>query len=154
MQNLLWECCVFNCSAGTTGTWSLCCPPNHWFMTQDLKNVWQRVQVAAAVYDSPEGRALSPSRNRSSSPLKEHKAAGTDWQAKSSKALVPFPVVIEVRIGHCRAANCYLLFAIWSFTLHQTCPAADHSAAFTNGQFQQQSFYTNCTNETLSAHSM
>ena len=80
---------------------------------QDIAVVWQRVRNAAIVYDSTEGRALSPSRNRSSSPVKE--GSLMDSQAKKSKATdhaaVSFHVVVEVK----RSTTCLVfVFALMS----------------------------------------
>lgn len=56
--------------------------------------VCQRVRAAAVVYDSAEGRALSPSRPRSPSPCRE--GSLPDGPKRDTAPVVTFHVVTEV----------------------------------------------------------
>ena len=59
--------------------------------------VSQRVRAAAVVYDSAEGRALSPSRTRSPTPRREGSLPGSPKrEAASEHPVVSFHVVTEV----------------------------------------------------------
>ena len=67
-------------------------------LPQDVAMVCQRVRAAAVVYDSAEGRALSPSRTRSPSPRKEGSLPNSPKrEAASDGPTVSFHVVTQVR---------------------------------------------------------
>lgn len=63
-------------------------------LLQDVAMVHQRVRAAAVVYDSAEGRALSPYRSRSPSPRKEPNSPRKE--AASDGPVVTFHVVTQV----------------------------------------------------------
>jgi len=71
------------------------------FAVQDVTTVWARVQAAAVVHDSAEGRALSPSRTRSPSPVKESSLAAEKLKNSNAAdpAAVSFHVVVEVSLS-------------------------------------------------------
>ncbi len=68
-----------------------------------MTTVWARVQAAAVVHDSAEGRALSPSRARSPSPVKESSLAAEKLKNSyaADPAAVSFHVVVEVSLPGC-----------------------------------------------------
>ena len=65
-----------------------------------MTTVWARVQAAAVVHDSAEGRALSPSRTRSPSPVKDSSLAAEKLKNSNAAdpAAVSFHVVVEVSL--------------------------------------------------------
>lgn len=66
-------------------------------LLQDVAMVHQRVRAAAVVYDSAEGRALSPYRSRSASPRKEGSLPNSPKkEAASDGPIVSFHVVTQV----------------------------------------------------------
>ncbi len=71
------------------------------FAVQDVTTVWARVPAAAVVHDSAEGRALSPSRARSPSPVKESSLAAEKLKNShaADPAAVSFHVVVEVSLS-------------------------------------------------------
>jgi len=70
------------------------------FAVQDVTTVWARVQAAAVVHDSAERRALSPSRARSPSPVRDGSLAAEKLKNSNAAdpAAVSFHVVVEVSL--------------------------------------------------------
>ncbi|KAL0019436.1 hypothetical protein WJX79_008265 [Trebouxia sp. C0005] len=65
---------------------------------KDVTTVWARVQAAGVVHDSAAGRALSPSRARSPSPVKDGSLAAEKLRNinAADPAAVSFHVVVEI----------------------------------------------------------
>ncbi|DBA74840.1 TPA: hypothetical protein ACH3X2_009182 [Trebouxia sp. C0005] len=68
---------------------------------KDVTTVWARVQAAGVVHDSAAGRALSPSRARSPSPVKDGSLAAEKLRNinAADPAAVSFHVVVEVSLS-------------------------------------------------------
>ena len=81
-----------------TVSWLFLSWPDNAAVIQDVATVWQRVRAAAVVHDSVAGRALSPSRTRSSSPVREGSLTKEQLKNNTSTdhAPVSFHVVVEV----------------------------------------------------------